>query len=129
MNRVHERLHVKDPAPARLHQILRIERVADLGRIESLSLVGYRDLQLRAAKGERGVHLLGDVELVSMLDGVGDGFPDGHADPMRSIFIDARVFAEMFRDHLYELDVLESTADGDVDPLAVTFHSLNRGAF
>jgi hypothetical protein len=30
----------------------------------------------------------------------------------------------MFRDHLHELDVLEPTADGDLYPLAVTFHSV-----
>jgi hypothetical protein len=28
----------------------------------------------------------------------------------------------MFGDHLHELDILEPTADGDLDPLAVTFH-------
>ena len=81
-------------------------------KVDGKITIGAGDQQLR------------DVQLVSMLDGVGDGFPDGHADPVRSIFIDARVFAEMFRDHLHELDVFESAADGDLDPLAVTFHSL-----
>ena len=75
------------------------------------------------------MHFLCDIQLVPMFDGVGHRFANGHADPMRAVFVDARVFTQMFRDHLDELDVFESAANGDLDPLAVTFHSLNRVAF
>ena len=69
---------------------------------------------------EGGADLLAHVELVAVLDGVGHGFAHRHADPVRSVLVQPCVFAEMFRDHLHELDVLESAADGDLDPLAVT---------
>src|SRR5207247_2139376 len=110
-----------------LHQILRIEWIADLVRIESFPLVRDPDLQVEALQLEGGVHLLPHVELVAVLDGIRHGFADGHADPMRSVFIQPCVFAEMFRDHLNELDVLKSAADSDLDPLAVPCHRVNRG--
>src|SRR5258706_109848 len=119
---VHERAHVEDAAAARLHQILRVERIADLLRIEAGALIGDGDGQLVAVQFERGIDLLLHVQLVAVLDGVRHGLADGHADPMRAVFIHPGVFAEMFVDHLHELDVLEPTADGDLDPLAVTFH-------
>src|SRR6185436_4181305 len=59
---VHEGLHVKDPAAARLHQVLRIERIAHFLRVESLSLVRDRDLQLESLKLEGGVHLLVNIQ-------------------------------------------------------------------
>jgi hypothetical protein len=45
-----------------------------------------------------------------------------------AILVHARVFTEVFGDHLDEFDVFESTADGDLDSLAVPFHE-NRAAF
>src|SRR5947209_6471685 len=51
---VHERAHVEDAAPAGLHQVLRIERIADLLRIEAGALVGDGDGQIVAVQLERG---------------------------------------------------------------------------
>src|SRR5262245_50108074 len=100
------------PERAGLHQILRIERIADLLLFRSVSFVRDANLEVEAPHLEYGADLLPDVELVPVLDGVGDGFADRHADPVRSVFVQPRVFAEMFRDHLYELDILKSAADG-----------------
>src|SRR5216684_7588184 len=119
---IHECAHIEDSTPAGFHQILWIERVADLLRIESGSLVGDGDGEVVTIQLEGRVDLFFDVELVAVLDGIRHRLADGHADPMRTVFIHPRVFTEMFRDHLHELDVLEPTADGDLDPLAVTFH-------
>src|SRR5437762_8405166 len=54
VDRVHERFHVEDAAPAGLHQILLVERVAHHGGVESFSLVRDGDLELGAAKIEGG---------------------------------------------------------------------------
>ena len=124
---VHEGAHVEDSAAARFHQVLRVQGVAHRLRIKSRSLVRNRDGEIVAVQLEGGIDLLLDVELVAVFDGIGDRLAHGHADPVRAVLIHPRVFTEMFRDHLHELDILESTADGDLDPLAVTFHSvLNR---
>jgi hypothetical protein len=45
---------------------------------------------------------------------------------VRAVFIHPCVFTEVLRDNLNELDVLKSAADGDLDPLGVALHGLNR---
>src|SRR5260221_2314488 len=124
---VHEGLHVEDSAAARFHQILWIQRIAHLLRVEPLAFVGDGDGEVAAVDFERGVHPLAYVELVSMFDGVGDGFAHGHADPVRAVLVESGILTKMLRDHLHELDIFESAADGDFDALAVAFHRLTGG--
>src|SRR5688572_6140292 len=127
---VHEGLHVKDPAAARLHEVLRIERVAHFLGVETLTFIRDRDLQLESLKLEGGVHLLVNIEFIAVFDGIGNRFADCHADPVRPILVDTCVLAEVLRDHLNQFDVLEAATDRDLDSLGVAaLHGLNCRAF
>ena len=116
---IHERFHVKDPAPAGLHQIQGIQRVADRTGVESGAFVGDPDLQLVIVELKRRVHFLPHIELVAVFDGVCDRLANRHSDPVGPVLVQSRILTEMFGDHLDKLDVFKSAADGDLDSLSV----------
>src|SRR4051794_40221099 len=129
-NLVHERLHVKDSSATCFHEVFWAEGIADFLRVEACALVGDVDRQVQTSQVERGAHLLADVELVPVFDRVRHRLAHSHADPVGAVLVEARVLTQVLRDHLNQLDVLESAADGDLDPLAVTvLHRWKPGAF
>src|ERR1035437_10971810 len=69
---VHERPDVEDPPAGGLQSVLGGEGVGDLLRLESLPFVADDDRQPVAVFVERDVDLLGRVQLVPVLDRVGD---------------------------------------------------------
>src|SRR5262245_16055611 len=104
---VHEIADEENPAAAALQQVLWRERVGNRVGIESLPLVAHANDHFRhAVQGGRELHenALGHVVLVPVLDGVDDTFPDGDADPVDRIFVEADVAADMAADDFDEID-------------------------
>src|ERR1700680_242544 len=119
---VHEALHVKDPAAIRLEQVLRRQRILEVGGIEALPLVLHPDDQpvpRVALEGEIDVDLLRGVFQVAVLDGVGHRLADRDVDPMPVVVVQSELIQRVFEHQLDQLDVLETAPDGQVEALVV----------
>src|SRR3989442_14507429 len=118
LNVVHEVADEKNAAAAGLEEVLRIERVGEGLRIETLSLIAHANQQAGRFGRRRCLELdedtLGRVVAIAVLDGVDHRLADRDADPMDRVVVQADTPPHVVAHHLHEIEHLERA--GEFEP-------------
>jgi len=108
---VHEAAHEEDAASARLQHVLGGERIGDLGRLETLPLIGDPDHELGRGLDGRERELDGDqlapVLAVAVFDRVDHGLAHGHADPVDRVLVEGGQLGHAIAQDLHEVHHVE----------------------
>src|SRR5262245_29863333 len=122
----HEAAHEEDAASAGLEDVLGLEGIGDLIRIESVPFVPHPNDELggrvERREGELDGHALTGMLTVAVLDGVDDRLADGDADPMNRILVERRHLSHAIAEDLHEVYHVEETRDLQPDQAAAHRH-------
>src|ERR1700677_4752325 len=112
---IHQGSDEKDSTPRAAKNILRGQRIGNLLRVQSHTLVRNLDNQ-RVRRGlERRRNVLGRVVGVAVQDSVYRGFARRHRYPRNCILIEPRALGALLRDLLNLVDAIEGRVQREAD--------------
>jgi hypothetical protein len=123
LNLVHERPDIENSSPARLQQILGIQRTGNLIDAETGSLILHENRNAVPLNPKTDIHLFIDIQFVPMLNRVSNRFPNGHSDPVGGILIKMHEIREAVREDLNQIEVIQSAANADLNLIRCFIHS------
>ena len=123
LNLVHEGPYIENSSPARLQQILGIQRAGNLIDAETCPLILNENRNTVRLNLETDIHLFIDIQFVPMLNRVGNRFPNGHSNPMSGVLIKMHEIREAVREDLNQIEVIQSAANADLNLIRCFIHS------
>ena len=123
LNLVHKGPDIENSSPARLQEILGIQRAGNLIDAETGSLIFNENRNTVRLNLETDIHLFIDIQFVPMLNRVGNGFPNGHSNPMSGVLIEMHEIREAVREDLNQIEVIQSAANADLNLIRFFIHS------
>ncbi len=119
---IHKRADIKYSPATRLQQVFRIQRIRDFIGSETVALVPNRNRELIRKNLEADVDLFAQIQLVSMLNGVGHGFSNRHPNPVCRILITTYGIRNAVGKCLDQVEVVQGAAYNYVNLVGYSLH-------
>jgi hypothetical protein len=71
---------------------------------------------------ETNINFFALIQLVSVLDRIGNRFPDRHSNPMGCVLIEAHKAGDAIGDGLYEIEVFQCATDTYLNLVGICIH-------